>query len=115
MYSTLIRWTGVKKPVPQKAADTPEVKPDTKLTSGLELPGIDTVAGLRVCAGNAALYQKILQIFAQSQADFGSRFEAALSDTDPQAALRCAHSLKGSAGNIGAKGVAAAAAELEAA
>ncbi len=38
---------------------------------------------------------------------------AALKDTDPQAAQRCAHSLKGSAGNIGAKAVTAAAAELE--
>ncbi len=119
LYATLSRWTGEgKKPAPKKAASKPALKPGVSTAPGLEsstpeLPGIDTAAGLRVCAGNAALYQQLLQMFAQAQADFGARFADALRDADPQAAQRCAHSLKGSAGNIGAQVVAAAAAELE--
>ena len=42
-----------------------------------------------------------------------AQFAAALADPDATAATRLAHSLKGTAGNIGAFGVAQAAAELE--
>ncbi len=115
LYSSLMRWTGANTGKP--AASVPSAKADAGSVRGpgLELAGIDTAAGLRVCNADLDLYRKLLQMFSQAQADFGTRFEAALKDTDPQVAQRCAHSLKGSAGNIGAKAVAAAAAELEAA
>ena len=80
-------------------------------TAAPVIPGIDQAAGLATCMNDALLYQSLLQKF--SLMDFATEFAAALKDPDPLAALRCTHTLKGTAGNIGAKGVAAAAAVLE--
>jgi HPt (histidine-containing phosphotransfer) domain-containing protein len=62
---------------------------------------------------NEKLYTRLLIKFRDSQGDFANLFAAARTDADPTAAARAAHTLKGTAGNIGAKGVQAAAAELE--
>jgi HPt (histidine-containing phosphotransfer) domain-containing protein len=51
--------------------------------------------------------------FRDSQGNFSELFAAARKDADPTAAERAAHTLKGTAGNIGAHGVQAAAGELE--
>ena len=70
-----------------------------------------------MCVGNQALYTKLLKMFRQGQADFGSRFNADLQNPDRDAGLKAAllnaHSLLGSAANLGIKWVAAAAAPLE--
>jgi len=63
--------------------------------------------------GNAKLYRKLLTKFRDSQGNFAELFAAARSDADASAVTRAAHTLKGTAGNIGAKGIQAAAAELE--
>ncbi len=96
---------------PQQAGETEQLGTLPELPA--ERAGLDQVAGLRICNGNRDLYTKLLTMFHQGQADFCQRFDAAKLDADPQAAQRCAHSLKGSAANIGAKAVAAIAAELE--
>ena len=62
---------------------------------------------------NSKLYTRILGKFRDGQGDFRALFAAAQSDADPSAAERAAHSLRGTAGNIGARGVQAAAGELE--
>jgi len=77
------------------------------------LPGIDVKAGMATTMDNEKLYTRLLVKFRDSQGDFGTLFAAARVDADPTAAARAAHTLKGTAGNIGAKGVQAAAAELE--
>ncbi|MBV5308213.1 PAS domain S-box protein [Chromatium okenii] len=79
------------------------------------LPGIDTAAGLAITQNNAQLYQRLLVKFHASQSDFAAQFAAAQSSDDPEAATRCAHTLKGVAGNIGAQAVAATAQVLESA
>jgi polar amino acid transport system substrate-binding protein len=79
------------------------------------LPGINTTVGLEIAQGNQALYRRLLQRFRTSQAGFAQEFTAALTSADPQAATRCAHTLKGVAANIGATAVHAAAEALEAA
>ena len=91
---------------------------DARLSAtDLVLPGIDQRAGLRVCNGNEVLYIKLLKMFRQGQADFGSPIHAALQDADRNTGRKAvrlsAHTLRGSAASIGAKWVAAAAAELE--
>ncbi|MBF0214244.1 MAG: Hpt domain-containing protein, partial [Magnetococcales bacterium] len=53
--------------------------------------------------------------FRDSQGDFAALFAAARQEADLSAAARCAHTLKGTAGNIGARRVQAAAGVLEAA
>jgi two-component system sensor histidine kinase/response regulator len=104
---------GLEKPesTPTPSAVTP--KPST-LAPGLpELPGIDVKAGMATTMDNEKLYTRLLIKFRDSQGDFANLFAAARTDADPAAAARAAHTLKGTAGNIGAKGVQAAAAELE--
>lgn len=70
--------------------------------------------GLARTLGNAGLYLRLLLQFRNGQGHFAELFEQARHDTsDPHAAERCAHTLKGTAGNIGAHGVQQAAAALE--
>jgi two-component system sensor histidine kinase/response regulator len=77
------------------------------------LPGIDTAAGLRVIRNDRPLYRKLLKRFLAVYRNFDEQFQAALTDPDPEAALRAAHSLKGVAGNIGAHDLQQAAQFLE--
>jgi CheY-like chemotaxis protein len=78
-----------------------------------QLVGIDVKAGLATTMDNPRLYTRLLNKFKDSQSDFAALFAAALADADPGAAARAAHTLKGTAGNIGARAVQAAAAQLE--
>jgi len=78
-----------------------------------ELAGIDTIAGLATCQNNQKLYRKLLLKFLESERDFITQFEQAQNSEDTEAASRCAHSLKGVAGNIGANEVYEAAQALE--
>ena len=63
--------------------------------------------------GDRKLYRKVLQMFHDGQVDFAKQFHKAQASDDPQAATRCAHSLKGVAGTIGAQAVQKAAEALE--
>ena len=77
------------------------------------LVGIDVKAGLATTMDNPKLYTRLLNKFKDSQCNFAALFAAALAEADTSAPARAAHTLKGTAGNIGAKGVQAAAAALE--
>jgi len=112
MFATLARWI-----VPGRVTTgMPSAGPATSATEALpDLAGIDKTAGLATTMGNAKLYKRLLVKFRDSQGNFTELFAAARKDTDPTATTRCAHTLKGTAGNIGAKGVQAIAAKLEAA
>jgi len=117
MFATIARWI---KPANQKvgAGDTAPAaaKPaeTAKPVGGLPpLPGIDVKAGMATCTNKESLYTRMLVKFRDSQGRFADLFATAKSDPDPEATTRAAHTLKGTAGNIGAKGLQAAAAELE--
>ncbi len=77
------------------------------------LAGINVDAGLDRTQGNRKLYLKLLNKFYESQADFVERFKASLTSKDKTESERCAHSLKGVAGNIGAETLMKEAALLE--
>ena len=114
MFATLARWI-----VPKRAGDTTgsagDAPPPPAVDGLPALPGVDVAAGLVVTMGNQKLYKRLLIMFRDNQATFAQQFAAALTDADPEAATRAAHTLKGTAGNIGAKALQAAAAKLEAA
>jgi HPt (histidine-containing phosphotransfer) domain-containing protein len=81
-----------------------------------ELPsveGLDTRDGLARVAGNRKLYLKLLRQFAEQQEPSVEQISTALAHGDTTLAERLAHTLKGVAGNIGAKPVQAAAGRLE--
>ncbi|WP_186453778.1 response regulator [Denitratisoma sp. DHT3] len=108
MFATLARWV-----VPESPAESEASASADGAAAIPELPGIDTAAGLATTMQNPRLYLKLLQKFRDSQADFAEQFAQTRRDADPRAATRAAHTLKGTAGNIGAKRLQDAAAELE--
>jgi CheY-like chemotaxis protein len=131
MFATIAKW--IK---PKNAPETIAINPTTTRADGqfdakplgqtagaaavtgapaglAALVGIDSKAGLATAMGNEKLYTRLLVKFRDSQGDFAKLFAEARQDADASAAARAAHTLKGTAGNIGAKGVQAAAAELE--
>ncbi len=117
MFATMARWMARRTPVAPSAsmasATAPAAAPQP---DGLPpLPGIDTQRGLATTMNNPSLYRRLLGKFRDGQRGFDAMFEAALSDADASAPARVAHTLKGTAGNIGALAVQAAAAQLEAA
>ena len=77
--------------------------------------GLDTAGGLRRCGGNAELYLRLLTRFMGSQANTLAGIDAALADGRHRDAERLAHTLHGTAANLGADTLRHAARSLEAA
>src|SRR4030095_10245068 len=83
---------------------------------GDDLPaiaGLDAEDGVKRVAGNRKLYLKLLRKFAEEQNVAAGEISTALSRGDTALAERLAHTLKGVAGNIGAKPIQLAAGLLE--
>ncbi len=81
-----------------------------------DLPGVaglDATEGLLRVGGNRKLYEKLLRQFTAEQASTPAQLAAELAAGDFAGAERSAHTVKGVAGNLGAKGVQAAAGALE--
>ncbi|HTY89371.1 MAG TPA: response regulator, partial [Candidatus Acidoferrum sp.] len=110
----------VYKSTASAASPSVEIKPATpegrpKAPDG-DLPviaGLDTKDGLSRVAGNRKLYLKLLRQFAEQQGSVVTQVTDALAKGDAALAERLAHTLKGVAGNIGAKPVQTAAGALE--
>ncbi|CAA7617942.1 Multi-sensor hybrid histidine kinase (modular protein) [Candidatus Terasakiella magnetica] len=119
MFATMAKWIKPGKARPATVAAAPSPKPRStavpaKPVRGLpDLPGIDVKAGMATMANKESLYTRMLIKFREGQRNFAEMFAAAKVDPDSTAATRAAHTLKGTAGNIGAKGVQAAAGALE--
>jgi CheY-like chemotaxis protein/HPt (histidine-containing phosphotransfer) domain-containing protein len=106
MFATLAKW------IKPRAA---QASLNAGFADGLpeQLEGIDLAAGLATCMGRRDLYLRLLCKFRDTQTGFIEQFHAARIDPDAGAAERLAHSLRGTAGNIGARSVAQACALLE--
>ncbi len=68
----------------------------------VDIEGLETDKGLKICQGNSELYKKILLKFVDNQNNFHEHFQQALIQKDSELMIRQAHTLKGVAGNIGA-------------
>jgi two-component system, sensor histidine kinase and response regulator len=77
------------------------------------IDGLDTKEGLTRVAGNRKLYLKLLRQFAEQQGSALEQIAAEVAKGEVALAERLAHTLKGVAGNIGAKGVQATAGAVE--
>ncbi|MFC4527143.1 response regulator [Dyella halodurans] len=109
MFSKMAQWF-----TPRRAAASETGRPGPSADDPMrELPGIDAAGALARCGHNMALYRRLLGMFRNDYADFRQSFQAARRDADASAACRLAHTLRGSAANIGAQAVAEAAATLE--
>jgi PAS domain S-box-containing protein len=99
------------RPVVDVAAAPPTPAPAA--TGIPEIPGVDVADGLRRMLNRQALYEKVLRDFHVRFLGEAGRIRQSLAAGDSEAAARQAHSLKGTGGMVGAKGVAEQAALLE--
>ncbi|MBF0125022.1 MAG: response regulator [Magnetococcales bacterium] len=90
--------------VPAVAAATPDLP---------VLPGLDQRYALNKLGGNRQLYQRLLVKFHETQSQTADQLRQALADGERVVALRIVHTLKGLAGNIGARELQELCAKLE--
>lgn len=109
MFNTMAKWI---KPSMSVAATMDASDGCSEEVTIPSIPYIDVEAGMRTTQQNPKLYLKLLGRFVESMGDFEQKYLECIDDA--KAAEMLTHTLKGSAGNIGAKKVQAAAAELEA-
>ncbi len=103
--------SGTQAPPPVEARR--QAPPEKKAEAIPEITGLDSADGIRRVGGNVKFYINILRQFVDGQADDPEQIRDLLEKGDNKTAERLAHSLKGVAGNIGAKEVQAAAGALE--
>ena len=112
LFVTLARWVRPKNPdsaglTSFEAAMAPQ-ESDLPAVVGLNL-----VQASRRMGGNNRLMRKLVNRFAQTQADAMARIHRAIADGDWETARRDAHTTKGLAGNIGATELMALAGAVE--
>jgi PAS domain S-box-containing protein len=103
LYATLARWIGSQLPPPLPRTLAPEVADGPSLPGLSSLSGIDSAFGLRHVAGNLALYVQLLDRFRATQRDAGAAIRADFEAGRRMEAASRAHTLRGVAGNIGAR------------
>ena len=79
------------------------------------LPGIDMANGLSRVGGNENLYRSLLKDFCREYSDATGKIKESLVKEDKELGAHLAHTVKGVAGNLGARDLQAAGADLEAA
>jgi two-component system, sensor histidine kinase and response regulator len=115
LFDTVGRFYRPAAPAPSRADEAKAAGVEAGQT-GHELPsvaGLDTQDGLSRVAGNRKLYVKILRQFIEQQGPAAGEISVALGRGDAPLAERLAHTLKGVAGNLGARPIQAAAAAVE--
>ncbi|MDA3835471.1 MAG: response regulator [Spirochaetales bacterium] len=120
LFQTIWRTIKSEKGLPDdKEAETviPEESVDTLIvaTGGLpaELPGINIKDTLKALNIGADVFKRILIGFFRNNKDTTNKIYDAFKEKDSELLVQLAHSLKGSAGNIGAVDLQEAAFELE--
>lgn len=108
LYGALLRWLPSATIAPQPALAA--AAPPTELAT---LPGLDAAAGLRRLGGDAGYYRRLLRQFAESHASDVDLLRTAMAQGKQQEAQRLAHTLKGTAGNLGAVAIQQTAAGME--
>ncbi|HRY14332.1 MAG TPA: response regulator [Candidatus Competibacteraceae bacterium] len=112
LYATLLRWLPAR---PDASLQSPPTPP-SPTASGTDwwqrlvaVPGLDPVRGSATVRGNRSLYRRLLTVFIEDQGDIAERLRERLRAGDLAEVQFLAHTLKGSAGNLGATTVQAVA------
>ncbi len=108
LYTTLARWVKPKYSTSERVPATVSVESDV-----LAIEGIDVADGLARTMGNTTFYKQLLTRFHRDQSNVPEKIREALNCGDRISAERLAHTLKGVAGQVGASGIEALAAQLE--
>ena len=109
LFGTLLRW------LPGAAIARPNI-PATARELPAELAAIsdlDAAQGLNRLNGHLPIYLHLLRRYADEHAEDMTRLRQRMTQEDRGEAMRLAHTLRGSSGNLGATGVQLMAAELE--
>lgn len=110
LYNALLRWMNLDGKVLAPRFPEEEQRQRAALA---QIPGLDIAAGLRVVSGKWKTYARVLHLFCETHQDDLYRMRSALDQGQLDTLRQLAHSLKGSAGNIGAKQIYALAQALE--
>jgi two-component system, sensor histidine kinase and response regulator len=113
LYAAIRRWFKPRLQAATLPPATPALTISPRETPVENLDGVDVSDGLKRVAGNRTLHRNLLLKFRQSQERAAEDIRAALAAGDRQRAERIAHTVRGVAGNIGAKELQAAAATIE--
>ena len=119
LYATLSRWLTTAATLPGTHAPAPapidarRAAPAGKAAL-VSIQGLDVDQGLRVCAGDAGIYLRVLRRFAKSYAKGMAEIDSALSEPTLDGLGRAGHSLRGASASIGAFEVERLARRLEA-
>ena len=117
LYTALTKWTGMDRP--DSGEDkTPPTHPLPPLSAPHRLnpallPGFDAAAALSLLGDDDTLYTELLSVFRQNEAETAQRIRTAFSDNNADLGHRLAHTLKSSAGSIGATRLEKAALSVE--
>lgn len=96
-YSTLVRWmVGTRRELRLKLPEEPGSNSENPTGQ------IQTEKAIKFIGGDEVLYYKVLDAFVQQERDCAGRLYKAFDDNDIETAFRQAHTLKSSAGTIGA-------------
>ena len=121
LYRRLLQWLPTQSQALQPAITRASVAENQRGRGALErrqqlaaIPGLDIERGLALTRGNVAKYMHLLTMFVDVNARTAEQLSAAMAAKDIASLKSTAHTLKGSAGNVGAIAVARAADSLDA-
>lgn len=112
LFKTLLQWIEPGE-VKESACMPPKTASAVMVELPEHLPGFDLKDGLRRVAGNNALFLDLLFTLYRKHRQIDWEINRAFHDKDLELAGRLAHTIKGMAGNLGARELHMAASELE--
>jgi signal transduction histidine kinase/HPt (histidine-containing phosphotransfer) domain-containing protein/ActR/RegA family two-component response regulator len=110
LYQCLVLWGQPASPQPGAAAPSDAPK---RSRAALRVSGINTVQGLRLCAGNQTLYTSVLTKFWATISVLPDQLASLAETGDWSQAQHLVHNLKGVAANVGASKCSTLSAEVE--
>ncbi len=118
LFAILLKWLPDRLEAPRVTTERSPVEasppsPDAVAAALAAIPGLDLAQGLRILRGRMERYQQLLRLFVTGHTNDMDNLLAHLRAGDLDTAKRLAHTLKGTAGNMGATHLSAQAAQLE--
>jgi len=104
LWNIILRWIPERagyQPPPLSQIDS--APPESRRFH--DIPGLDSVQGLRRCGGNTRFYGQLLEQFVEEQGHVTAQMAQALDQDELAQAYHLSHTLKGVAGNLGAHAV----------
>ena len=113
LYRALVEWITPREGLGEVDLNQLESLASSDQYDVPEFDGMDTTEGLSRLGGNAKLYRDLVFRFAKDQRGAADSIDAAIELNDLETAERLSHTLKGVAGNLGAKVIQSIAARVE--